>query len=45
MYETQTIKAVIQTEGSISGNIFIENNDLLHYNRLLRNIALSVLRL
>ena len=39
MYETQTIKVVIQTEGNISGNIFIENNDLLHYNRLLRNIC------
>lgn len=34
MYDTQTIKAVIQTEGDISGNIVIENN-VLGYNELL----------
>ena len=38
MYETQAIKAVIQTEGDISGNFCIENN-FLHYNELLQYLA------
>lgn len=38
MYETQAIKAVIQTEGDISRNFFIENN-FLHYSELLQYLA------
>ena len=38
MYDTQTIKAAIQTEGDISGNIVIDNN-LLDYNELLQYSA------